>query len=82
MALLKENSCLDIEYINNLPLNEWAKVIQNLTKKQFNEYFSNQPINENKECPRYILINYSMEEEKGVDALQFLNKMKNKYGVK
>lgn len=82
MALLKEDGSLDIEYINNLPLNEWAKVIQKLTKKQFNEYFSNQPINENKEYPRYILINYSMEEEKGVDALQFLNKMKNKYGVK
>ncbi len=82
MALLKEDGSLDVEYINKLPLSEWAKVIQKFTKRQFDEYCSKQPINESEDCPRCIRIDYSMEEEKGVNAIQFLNKMKSKYGVK
>ena len=46
MALLKEDGNLDIEWINNLPLEEHLNVVARLTPKQYREYCAKQPTNE------------------------------------
>lgn len=46
MKFLKEDGSLNMEWINNLPLEEHLKVVANLTEKQHMEYSSKLPINE------------------------------------
>ena len=46
MALLKEDSSLDVERIQKLPYNEYIHEISNFTKEQYDEYVSKIPINE------------------------------------
>ena len=76
MALLKEDGSLDIERINKLPLEEHMKEIGALTKEQFKQYVSTIPLNEDKSYPRAIRVN----TPHGVDAEEFMNKMREKYG--
>ena len=76
MALLKKDGSLNIEWINNLPKEEHCKVVASLTRKQMKEYLSKQPINESKNYPRSIRVDKPMEEW-GVDAMEFLNKLKD-----
>ena len=76
MALLKEDGGLDVEWINNLPLEEHCKAVASLTRKQLKEYLSKQPINEAENAPRSTYTNKPMEEW-GVDAMEFLKKLKD-----
>lgn len=73
--LLKEDGSLDVEKINRLSLEERFDAIGSLTKKQLQEYLSKQPINESKNYPRYIRVDKPMEQW-GVDAMEYLNKLK------
>lgn len=66
---------MDVEKINRLSLEERFDAIGSLTKKQLQEYLSKQPINESKNYPRYIRVDKPMEQW-GVDAMEYLNKLK------
>lgn len=63
MAPLKENGELDIERINEQPIEEYMEVICGLTEEQYKEYLSNLPINESKEPVRAVVVDYTLEEE-------------------
>ena len=76
MALLKEDGSLDIERINKLPLEEHMNEIGSFTREQFRQYVSTIPLNEGKSYPHFI----SVDVPHGVDAEEFMNKMKEKYG--
>ena len=78
MAFLKEDGSLDIERINKLPIKEHMKAIGSLTREQFEQYISTIPINESKDYPRAIRV----DVVDGVDANEFMNKMREKYGKK
>lgn len=75
MEYLKEDGSLDVAYINNLPVEEHSKVVGSLTRRQMKEYLSKSPIADANDAPRSIRVNKPMEEW-GVDALEFLNKMR------
>jgi len=86
MALLKDDGSLDIKWINSLPIDEFTKVYATLTQEQEDEYCSKLPINES-HCSEYaVIVDYSFEDEiaRGtmVDAVDFLNKQREKYGLK
>ena len=72
---LTEDGSLDVAYINNLPVEERSKVVGSLTRRQMQEYLSKSPIADANDSPRSIRVNKPMEEW-GVDALEFLNKMR------
>ena len=76
MDYLKEDGSLDIEKIRELPLEEKMKVIHALTKEQKKEYWSKVPFVGGP--PKVIKVDYPMEQD-GVDAYEFLEKMKRKY---
>ena len=76
MALLKEDGSLDIERINKLPLEEHMKEVGSFTREQFKQYVSAIPLNEGKSYPRAIMV----DSPHGVDAEDFMNKMREKYG--
>ena len=76
MALLKEDGSLNIEWTNKLPIEEHLKVVTSLSDNQLKEYGSKQPINESKNYPRSTYTDKPMEEW-GVDAMEFLNKLKD-----
>ena len=78
MALLKEDGSLDIERINKLPLEEHMKEIGSFTREQFKQYVSTIPLNEGKSYPRAVMV----DTPHGVDAKEFMNKMREKYGMK
>ena len=79
MALLKEDGSLDIERINKLPFEEHMKEVGSFTREQFKQYISTIPLNEGRVSQQAIQVNYSMLED-GVDAEEFMNKMREKYG--
>ena len=82
MAPLKENGELDIERINELPIEEYMEVIGGLTEEQYKEYLSNLPINESKGPVRAVVVDYTLEDELArgcVLAEDFMNKMRKKY---
>ena len=81
MALLKEDGSLDVERINQLPLEEHIKEMESLTKEQYEEYLSKLPINESQVPMHTVLVDYPMEED-GADAEEFLNKQREYYGLK
>ena len=76
MALLKEDGSLDIERINKLSIEEHMKEVGSFTRKQYKQYVSTIPINEGKTYPRAIKV----DTPHGVDAEEFMNKMREKYG--
>lgn len=63
MVPLKESGELDIERINELPIEEYMDVIGGLTEEQYKEYISNLPVNESKEPVRAVVVDYTLEEE-------------------
>lgn len=77
MALLKEDGSLDIERINQLPIEEYMEEIGELTETQYKEYLSKIPFNESKETTKAVLVNYIMEED-GVDAEEVINNIGRK----
>jgi len=77
MALLKEDGSLDIERINQLPIEEYMEEIGDLTDTQYKEYLSKIPLNESKETTKAVLVNYLMEED-GVDAEEVINNIGRK----
>ena len=82
MALLKEDGSLDIERINQLPIEEYIQEIESLNEEQYKDYFSRLPINESKQCTKAIEVDYTLEEELergSVIAEDFLNKQREKY---
>lgn len=79
MALLKEDGSLDVERINNLPLEEYEKEIAALTQEQYKEYVSKLPINESNEPMRAVVVDYTLEDElrRGcVIAEDYINNMR------
>ena len=83
MVYLKEDGTLDVERINNLPIEEYMEVIGNLTKEQYQYYLSKLPINEGNEHTKAVVVDYTLEDEiergTAVDADAFLNEIKIKY---
>ena len=81
MALLKEDGSLDVEWINNLPFEEYIKVIGTLTPEQDKVYLSKFTLNENNEPFRIREVDCTMEEDAErnglVDADEFLNNLFN-----
>ena len=80
MALLKEDGSLDIERINQLPIEEYMDEIGDLTEEQLRVYISKLPKNESKTPMKAIVV--ESIERYGVDADAFLNNMRDKYGIK
>lgn len=80
MIPLKEDGSLDIECIDQLPVEEHMRVLGEFTSRQMDEYLSRSSIIEDKNCPRNIIVDYTMEDElkrgSGVDMDVFLKKMK------
>ena len=75
MALLKEDGSLDVERINQLPLEEYMEEMGTLTQEQIEEYISKLPINESgvPVCPTKV--GYTIEDllKRGcVNAKDFL----------
>ena len=62
MALLKEDGSLDVERINNLPLDERLHEIGKFTREQVEEYFSKAPIKESHMPITPIKVDYKMED--------------------
>ncbi len=82
MVPLKENGELDVERINNLPIEEYMEVIGGLTDEQYKEYLSKLPVTGTKEPVRAIVVDYTLEEElaRGCAlAEEFMEKMRKKY---
>ncbi len=75
MVFLKKDGSLDIERINNLPIEEYWDMMGQLTEKQVVEYNSKLPLNESKEPMKVVSVNKSIEEY-GVDADEILNNLK------
>ena len=61
MVFLKEDGSLDIERINQLPIEEYMKMIGELTDEQYHFYVSTLPINEDHQPAKAIVVDYSME---------------------
>lgn len=84
MVYLKEDGSLDVERINKLPIEEKMIVIGNLSQEQYKEFYSKLPINECNAPFHTVKVDYTLEEDikKGtVNADDFLNKMRKKYGL-
>ena len=79
MALLKEDGSLDIERINSIQFEEYMNEMGTLTREQVEEYLSKIPINESKTPMKAIVV--ESIEKYGVDAEDFLNNMREKYGI-
>lgn len=62
MAYLKEDGSLDVERINNLPLDERLHEIGKFTREQVEEYFSKAPIKESHMPITPIKVDYKMED--------------------
>lgn len=86
MVYLKEDGSLDIEKINNLPLEDFTRVVESLTEKEYSYFASNQMINECIEPVRTINVDYTLEEDIQRNNIvivdDFLNKMRENYGIK
>ena len=54
MTLLKEDGSLNIEHINQLPIEEYMDVVGDLTEEQYEEYLSKLPINESNESMKAV----------------------------
>ena len=79
MALLKEDGSLDIERINSMQFEEYMNEMGTLTREQVEKYLSKIPINESKTPMKAIVV--ESIEKYGVDAEDFLNNMREKYGI-
>ncbi len=78
MALLNEDGSLDVEKVRNLPFEEYIKEYNKLDEGQLNEYWSQIPLNESATLERSKEIDLYVANH-GEDAMEFLNKMIEKY---
>ena len=78
---MTEDGSLDVERINNLPLEEHMREVGSFTQEQFKEYISTIPIDKFHSCPRSVKVNYSMDED-GVDAEEVIKKLRSKINHK
>lgn len=78
MALLKEDGSLDVERIDSLPLEEHKKEVESLNQAQFKEYYSKRIIKDSQPPVKVIKV----KAPNGVDAMEFLDMLEKKYGVK
>lgn len=78
MALLKEDGSLDVERIRHLSIEEYVKEYCNLDKEQIREFWSKISLNESQDTARAKEIDLYIANN-GVDAMEFLNKMREKY---
>lgn len=84
MVFLKEDGTLDIERINQLPIEEYMKMIGELSDEQLSQYESTFPENDGTQHTKAIVVDYTMEDEikRGCIILKdFLNEKKKKYGI-
>lgn len=79
MIPLKDDGTLDVERINELPIEEYMDVIGDLTEEQYEYYQSKTPLDE-ESGPVKAVDFYPLEEviERGigVDIEEYLNKWK------
>ncbi len=81
MVFLKEDGTLDIERINQLPIEEYMKMIGELSDEQLSQYESTFPENDGTQHTKAIVVDYTMEDEikRGCIILKdFLNEKKKK----
>ena len=79
---LKEDGSLDIEAINNLPIEEYMKVVEGMTTEEYRKYSSIIPLDECKEPVRMIYVDYEPEDDKsGVDGEAFLKELRERDNV-
>lgn len=78
LPFINEDGSLNIPKIRELPLEEKLKVMIYTTQKQTDEYWPTVPVCKSWNGP-LIAGKYNMEED-GVDAFEFLEKMRKKYG--
>ena len=85
MVFLKEDGSLDIERINQLPIEEYMKMIGGLTDEQYHFYVSTLPINTDHQPAKAIVVDYSMEDEikrgTAVDADELLKRLRKEIGL-
>jgi len=78
MAIFKEDGSLDVEYINNLPCEEYEEVMALMSDEQYKEYLSAIPEREPKEpiCPTNSKYTFQEKLDRGmiVRAEDFFNK--------
>lgn len=83
MVFLKEDGSLDIERINSLPVNEYMDTLGSLTGGQLDEYLAKLPKDESSEPMSAIKVDFEFDDERsGVDADEYLEEKKKKYGIK
>jgi hypothetical protein len=75
MVFLKEDGSLDIERINNLPIEEYWDMMGELTETQVIEYNSKLSLNESNEPMKALIVTKPIEQY-GVDADEVLNNLK------
>ena len=79
MIYLKEDGCLDVDKINNLPIEEYMEAIGDLTEEQYKFYLSKTTINDEKQQTKVVdfwPLNEVIEKGIGVDADILLNNLR------
>ncbi|MCF0220282.1 MAG: hypothetical protein HUK14_10920 [Muribaculaceae bacterium] len=84
MAILKEDGSLDIERINQLPIEEYMEEVGNFTNEQRREYYAKSSLFETNEPVRPVIVDYTLEEDmerNGTVLLEeIINKLKKRIG--
>ncbi len=84
MITLKADGSLDVERINQLPIEEYIEVIENLTEEQKQYYNSHLPPNDGHQHTTPVYVDHTLEEEienGAIDAESLLKQMREKYGL-
>lgn len=82
MVYLKDDGSLDVERINNLPIDEYINVIEDLTESQREYYNSKLPVNDGNQHTKAVFVDNTMEDEikrGAVEAESFLKGLRDKY---
>lgn len=86
MVFLKDDGSLDIERINQLPIEEHLKMIRELSDEQYHQYVASFPENDGTQPVKAIVVDYSMEDEikrgTGVDIDEYLKRKRKELGLK
>ncbi len=73
MVFLKEDGSLDIERIEQLPVEEHMKMLGEFTDEQYDYYLSTLPDDDSSDCPRNIVVDYGFDDKRsGVDITDYL----------
>lgn len=80
MVFLREDGSLDIDRINQLSFEEYMDMLGEFTSIQMDEYISKLPHIDTALCPRFIMVDYEIDDPRsGVDAEALLKELRNKY---